>query len=108
MRDWAVDFSCFLLAVVLGLRAAHSLPDKPGLSHPLAVLDQTLGAIAHAAVWLRRRWPVGLAVAMVPVGLLSNTSGGVAMVAVFTRAAAGDVVRFTASGGRMDQCLRAR
>ncbi|MGW0953531.1 sensor histidine kinase [Streptomyces sp. NPDC001212] len=86
VRDWVVDFSCFLLAVVLGLVAAHSLPDDPGLSHLLAVLDQTLGALACAAVWLRRRWPVGLAIALLPVGLLSITSGGAAMVAVFTLA----------------------
>ncbi|MFC0051184.1 sensor histidine kinase [Streptomyces actinomycinicus] len=85
-RDWVVDFSCFLLAVLLGLAAAQSLPDEPGLPHSLAVLDQTLGALSCAAVWLRRRWPVGLAVAMIPVGLLSNTSGGAAMVALFTLA----------------------
>ncbi|MEV5085814.1 histidine kinase [Streptomyces sp. NPDC056159] len=85
-RDWVVDFSCFLLAVVVGLAAAHSLPDEPGLSRPLAVLDQMLGGLACAAVWLRRRCPVGLAVALLPVGLLSITSGGAAMVALFTLA----------------------
>jgi DNA-binding NarL/FixJ family response regulator len=85
-RDWVVDFSCFALAVVLGLAAAQSVPGEPGLPHSLAVLDQALGALACAAVWLRRRWPVGLAVAMVPFGFLSNTSGGAAMVALFTLA----------------------
>jgi signal transduction histidine kinase len=85
-RDWVVDLSCFLLAVVVGLAAAQSVPEEPGLPHSLAVLDQALGALSCAAVWLRRRWPVGLAVAMVPVGLLSNTSGGTAMVALFTLA----------------------
>ncbi|WP_030984602.1 MULTISPECIES: sensor histidine kinase [unclassified Streptomyces] len=85
-RDWVVDFSCFLLAVVLGLAAAQGLSEEPGLPHSLAVLDQTLGALSCGAVWLRRRWPVGLAVAMIPVGLLSNSSGGAAMVALFTLA----------------------
>ncbi|GHG97684.1 sensor histidine kinase [Streptomyces rubradiris] len=85
-RDWAVDFSCFLLAVLIGLLAARSLPEEAGLPRSLAVLDQVLGALSCAAVWLRRRWPVGLAVAMVPVGLLSNCSGGAAMVALFTLA----------------------
>ncbi|MEU2711747.1 histidine kinase [Streptomyces sp. NPDC007205] len=85
-RDWVVDTSCFLLAAVIGLAAARSVSDEPGLPHSLAVLDQTLGAVACAAVWLRRRWPAGLAAAMVPVGLLSDTSGGVAMVALFTLA----------------------
>lgn len=45
-----------------------------------------LGALSCAAVWLRRRWPIGLAVAMVPVGFLSETSGGVAIIALFTLA----------------------
>ncbi|WP_327277629.1 hypothetical protein OG609_42505 [Streptomyces sp. NBC_01224] len=74
------------MAVALGLTAAHSLPDEPGPSHPLATLDQTLGAIACAAVRLRHRWPVHLAVLLIPISLLSNTSGGAAMVAVFTLA----------------------
>ncbi|MEU0048771.1 histidine kinase [Streptomyces sp. NPDC006309] len=85
-RDWIVDLSCFLLAVGIGLAAARSLADEPGLPHSLAVLDQVLGALACAALWLRRRRPVGLAVAMIPVGLLSNTSGGAATVVLFTLA----------------------
>ncbi|MFH8770111.1 sensor histidine kinase [Streptomyces sp. NPDC017958] len=85
-RDWVVDFSCFLLAVVLGLAAAQSLPQEPGLPYSLAVLDQVLGALACGALWLRRRWPVGLAVAMIPVGFLSNTAGGAGMVVIFTLA----------------------
>ncbi|MFH9399811.1 sensor histidine kinase [Streptomyces sp. NPDC017638] len=85
-RDWVVDFSCFLLAVLIGLAAARSVAEEAGLPHSLAVLDQVLGGLSCAALWLRRRWPVGLAVAMVPVGLLSNTSGGTAMVVLFTLA----------------------
>ncbi|MFJ9821953.1 sensor histidine kinase [Streptomyces sp. NPDC101151] len=85
-RDWVVDFSCFVLAVVVGVAAARSLPDEAGLPHSLAVLDQVLGALACAALWLRRRWPVGLAVAMIPAGLLSNTAGGAGLVVMFTLA----------------------
>ncbi|MEW2282968.1 histidine kinase [Streptomyces sp. NPDC047841] len=85
-RDWVVDLSCFLLAVLLGVAAAQGLDKEPGLPHSLAVLDQMLGTLSCGAVWLRRRWPVGLAVAMIPVGLLSNSSGGAAMVALFTLA----------------------
>ncbi|MFB9401847.1 sensor histidine kinase [Streptomyces echinatus] len=85
-RDWVVDFFCFLLAVGIGLAAAQSLSEETGLPRSLAILDQTLGALSCGAVWLRRRWPVGLAVAMIPVGLLSNSSGGASMVALFTLA----------------------
>ncbi|MFJ1968592.1 sensor histidine kinase [Streptomyces sp. NPDC087903] len=85
-RDWIVDFSCFFLAVAIGLAAADSLPDEHGLSPALAVVDQLVGALACGAVWLRRRWPVGLAVAMIPVGFVSNTAGGAVMVALFTLA----------------------
>ncbi|MEU6557677.1 histidine kinase [Streptomyces sp. NPDC046915] len=83
-RDWLVDFCCFLLAVAVGLAAADTLRHDPHTPHALAVVDQLLGALACAALWLRRRWPVGLAVAMVPAGFLSDTAGGAAMVALFT------------------------
>ncbi|WP_328751535.1 histidine kinase [Streptomyces sp. NBC_00285] len=85
-RDWIVDFSCFLLAVLIGLIGADSVGDNPHVTHSAATLDQLLGAAACAAVWLRRRWPLGLAVATVPLGLLSDTAGGACMIALFTLA----------------------
>ena len=86
VRDWIVDFTCFLLAVAIGLAAANTLSHDPHTPHSLAVLDQLFGVLACGAVWLRRRWPLGLAVAMLPVGLVSNTAGGAGMIAVFTLA----------------------
>ncbi|MFG3132352.1 sensor histidine kinase [Streptomyces tendae] len=85
-RDWAVDFACFLLAVTIGLLAADALDQEPDLSPAMALADQLIGALACAAVWLRRRWPVGLAVAMVPVSLVSVTAGGAVLAALFTLA----------------------
>ncbi|GAA4970232.1 histidine kinase [Streptomyces hyderabadensis] len=85
-RDWGVDFTCFLLAVVIGLMAADVLDQEPGLSPGMAVADQLIGALACAAVWLRRRWPVGLAVVMVPVSLVSATAGGAVLASLFTLA----------------------
>ncbi|WP_174864597.1 sensor histidine kinase [Streptomyces spinoverrucosus] len=84
-RDWLVDFSCFFVAIVVGLLAADSMTPE-NTPHALLVVDQWLGALSCAAVWLRRRWPVGLAIAMIPVGFISNTAGGVGMVAFFTLA----------------------
>nr|WP_192583285.1 histidine kinase [Streptomyces albicerus] len=85
-RDWVVDFSCFLVAIAIGLLGADALPKEPNTPYALEVVDQWLGAFACAAVWLRRRWPVGLAVAMLLVGFVSNTAGGAAIVALFTLA----------------------
>jgi signal transduction histidine kinase len=45
-----------------------------------------LGAASCLALWWRRRWPLGLAVALVLVAMVSSASGGAALVAVFTLA----------------------
>ncbi|MFJ3193192.1 sensor histidine kinase [Streptomyces griseoviridis] len=84
-RDWVVDFSAFLLAVLVGLASAQSL-SHADLPAGVATADQVTGALACAAVWARRRWPVGLAVAMIPTGLISSTAGGAAMIVLFTLA----------------------
>ncbi|MFG2497834.1 sensor histidine kinase [Streptomyces sp. NPDC048441] len=86
LRDWLVDFACFLVAVAVGMVAAETVGDNPHISRGFAEFDQVLGALACAAVWLRRRWPVGLAIAMVPVSVVSDTAGGAAAVALFTLA----------------------
>ncbi|MFJ9665190.1 sensor histidine kinase [Streptomyces sp. NPDC101219] len=85
VRDWVVDFGCFLLAVVVGLLGAETLSHSE-VPPALVAVDQLLGALSCAALWLRRRRPLGLAVAMVPVSFVSETSGGVAMIALFTLA----------------------
>ncbi|WP_447041025.1 sensor histidine kinase [Streptomyces sp. DSM 118878] len=86
VRDWLVDFACFLVAVVIGMVGADAVGDNPHVSPGVAELDQVVGALACAAVWLRRRWPVGLAIAMVPVAVVSDTAGGAAAIALFTLA----------------------
>ncbi|MEU9338633.1 histidine kinase [Streptomyces sp. NPDC048290] len=82
-RDWAVDFALFLMAAGIGLMDADSMSSY-GLSPALAALDQLLGALACAAIWLRRRWPVGLAIGLLAVGFVSSSSGGAFIVALFT------------------------
>ncbi|MFE1955936.1 sensor histidine kinase [Streptomyces sp. NPDC059524] len=83
-RDWTVDFGCFLIAVFLGLTFSQEVWDDPDLPRAVALLDQAVGALACAGVWLRRRWPLGYAVAMIPAGFLSNTAGGAVLISVFT------------------------
>ncbi|MFI6851598.1 histidine kinase [Streptomyces sp. NPDC050416] len=85
-RDWVVDFSCFVLAVLVGAVAIEALNDNPHVPEGLAVVDQLIGALACAAVWLRRRWPLGLAVAMTVVTFVSDTAGGAGLIALFTLA----------------------
>ncbi|MFI6376207.1 histidine kinase [Streptomyces sp. NPDC050546] len=85
-RDWAVDFCCFLLAVLVGMIAVEALVKNPHVPQGLAVVDQVIGALACATVWLRRRWPLGLAAALTPVTFVSDTAGGACMIALFTLA----------------------
>ncbi|MFI6245414.1 histidine kinase [Streptomyces sp. NPDC051016] len=83
-RDWLVDFSCFLLAVLVGAAGAKTVRQETDLPHAFAVADQLIGGLACGAVWLRRRWPLGLALVMIPVSFVSATAGGASMVALFT------------------------
>lgn len=81
-RDRLVDAACFLLAagvVVLTLvdSRAHIAPG------PLTV-DIVLGGLCSLGVWLRRRWPVGLAVAAGLVSVYATSAGGAALIALFT------------------------
>ncbi|MER7404891.1 histidine kinase [Streptomyces sp. NPDC000070] len=85
-RDWVVDFSCFVLAVLVGAVAAEALIDNPHVPAGLVIIDHLTGALACAAVWLRRRWPLGLAVAMTPITFVSDTAGGAGLIALFTLA----------------------
>ncbi|MFF0593908.1 histidine kinase [Streptomyces antibioticus] len=85
-RDWVVDLTCFLIAIGIGLAAAEPLTSDQDLPQALVAVDLLLGALSCGAVWLRRRWPLGLAVATLPLAFVSTTSAGLGAVALFTLA----------------------
>ncbi|MFF4776140.1 sensor histidine kinase [Microtetraspora fusca] len=80
-RDWIVDTALFLSACGLALAAA---PDIAGKPRAYVVTEQVLGALACAALWLRRRWPVTLALVTSLLGSVFTLLGGAGVVALFT------------------------
>jgi signal transduction histidine kinase len=85
-RDWTVDATAFLLAVLFGLAFLDSSLDAStrDVSGAEVTLDVVLGGIGCVLLWLRRRWPVGVAVAMMPIVAVSAFSTVAALLAVFT------------------------
>ncbi|HEY8451216.1 MAG TPA: hypothetical protein VIL54_03170 [Natronosporangium sp.] len=89
LRDWLVDTGAFLLAaawvvLVAALWWTYHRLDAVTAPPALLVADVAAGAVAAGAVWLRRRWPVGLAVAVLPTGLFSTASAMAALIALFS------------------------
>ncbi|MGN9839589.1 sensor histidine kinase [Nonomuraea sp. H19] len=80
-RDWIVDIAVFLLACGLTLLSLEEMTDEPEL---LMAIEQVVGALACAAVWLRRRWPVGLALVTTALSSYLELVGGATTVALFT------------------------
>jgi hypothetical protein len=85
-RDWVVDTLLFLVAVVFGLLAIggqleSSTPPVPAW---LLTADVIAGALGCAAVWLRRRWPVGVALTLIALATFSEVVGGAMVVGLFT------------------------
>jgi signal transduction histidine kinase len=83
-RDWVVDVAMFVLAVLFGLFTATQRLAAPVQPSWLFEVDQVVGALGCAALWLRRRWPVPLAVALVAGSALSELVAGAMLVALFT------------------------
>lgn len=85
-RDRLVDAGWVGLALVGGFLALQAL--RPDLVHPYTdsqlVVDYLLGLGCCLALWLRRRCPVGVAVAMLPAALLSFSAAVAILVAIFT------------------------
>ncbi|GEB52717.1 MULTISPECIES: sensor histidine kinase [Streptomyces] len=81
VRDWCVDvllFGCSLLLLLAVLGAEDELrPDW------LRELDTPLGVAACLSLWLRRRHPLGVAIAALPAAALSDTAIGALIVIVF-------------------------
>ncbi len=85
VRDWAVDVLCFVVAVLGGAVLVYSAASG---SEPapdwLVLADVVAGLAGCLLLWGRRRWPVAVAVLMLPIGAFSDMVGVAAMIALFT------------------------
>jgi signal transduction histidine kinase len=85
VRDWIVDVLCFLLAAGFGAFMLYVTGHgSKAPHHPPRVPDVALGAAACLMLWVRRRWPVQIAVILAVFGLYSVTCSGAAAISVFT------------------------
>ncbi|SCF14760.1 Signal transduction histidine kinase [Micromonospora marina] len=89
-RDWFVDGLLFV-ASLLWVLIAHAdvtsaAPEFVLNAGPawLEEADLLVGLLVSGALWLRRRWPVGLAVATAPLMFFSVTAGVALLIIMFT------------------------
>ncbi|WP_112489898.1 sensor histidine kinase [Streptomyces bacillaris] len=86
VRDWVVDIAAFLCAAFIGMVAVSVIDADESTADVVVFVDSVVGAAACCALWLRRRWPVGLAVALTAVAVVEPVAVGALLVALFSLA----------------------
>jgi signal transduction histidine kinase len=85
-RDWIVDVLCLFVAALVGLVVFADAHDQNDVPDWFTLLDVVGGMVACLALWVRRRWPLGLALALTVVAAVFSAAGGAALIALFTLA----------------------
>ncbi len=84
VRDWTIDVIVTLVALGLGILVAHDTWGQHGTVAKF--VDIVLGAVSLAALWDRRRHPVGVAAFVVPATAISALAGGAGLIVLFNAA----------------------
>ena len=85
-RDWIVDSALFLFAAVIAIATGVNSAQQ-GLHGPLLAVDAIGGTALCLALWWRRRWPLGLGLASLPVLAVSSSAGAAGVIILYTVAA---------------------
>jgi signal transduction histidine kinase len=83
-RDWVVDIAAFTIAVFIGLAVFGDAHDQEHYPDWFVMVDLLCGAAACIALFWRRRWPVGLAIALIIAAACTSSTAGAAIVVLFT------------------------
>jgi signal transduction histidine kinase len=76
LSRWGHAWRLLAMLALSTLTCLTPLPVAWRTDHLLVVVDVVLGAVAYVLVWFRRRWPMGIAVAITLFGFLSTTASG--------------------------------
>ncbi|WJV50303.1 sensor histidine kinase [Streptomyces flavofungini] len=83
-RDWYTDIALFVFAMAFAVVSADSVATDADMSRGAQIADQVAGALACATVFLRRRWPVQVAVVLLLAGTYFHYLTGATLVALFS------------------------
>jgi signal transduction histidine kinase len=90
-RDWIIDSLCFVIGFGFTVFITAGLVHGTGLDTGwqntpawLIWVDFATGTLAAASLWWRRRWPVQLVLATMPIGLFSVASAMSLLILFFT------------------------
>jgi signal transduction histidine kinase len=83
-RDWVVDVAVFAIALLVGSAGLRTEGARTDPSSALQLADLVCGLLATGLLWLRRRWPVGVAVTVVVFASISTFAIPATYIAVFT------------------------
>lgn len=86
LRDWIADIVLFVSAACYGILTSQARLTSATLPDPawLFDLDQIVGGLGCIALWLRRRWPVHLAVVLVALSTFSELVAGAMLASLLT------------------------
>jgi signal transduction histidine kinase len=85
-RDRIVDSALFLFAAVLAITSGLNSAQH-GLHGPLLAIDAIGGVVLCLSLWWRRRWPLALGLASLPVLAVSSSAGPAGVIILYTVAA---------------------
>jgi signal transduction histidine kinase len=86
-RDRFVDVVFVVLALLIAAMSAIDAHDAGTISPSRLGWSTLLALVGCVALWWRRRWPIGVALLLVPAAALTEFVGGAVLVAIFTVAA---------------------
>ncbi|MEW1720235.1 histidine kinase [Streptomyces sp. NPDC093109] len=82
VRDWITDTLMFLFAVLVALVTVEA-GQQAGNTDAVVIFDFVASLLACCALWARRRWPVGIAVALALLNAVAPAAGGAGLAALF-------------------------
>ncbi|MFJ8751911.1 sensor histidine kinase [Streptomyces sp. NPDC102441] len=86
VRDWAVDITAFLCAAGFGMIALAAIEADPTTPDGVVLADSLIGAVSCCALWVRRRWPAGVAVGLTALSLVEPVAAGAMLIGLFSLA----------------------